>query len=74
MNTKSLLRQLASYYPQRLRESYDFGGLMVGTLPKEVHSVFLCLDFDDEVYRPLKARPISSLLIILSSSEPAIGF
>jgi dinuclear metal center protein, YbgI/SA1388 family len=58
MNTKSLLRQLASYYPQRLRESYDFGGLMVGTLPKEVHSVFLCLDFDDEVLpEVLKVRP-----------------
>jgi putative NIF3 family GTP cyclohydrolase 1 type 2 len=50
METRALLRKLAVYYPQRLRESYDFGGLMVGRLPSEVHSVFLCLDFDDEAY------------------------
>jgi dinuclear metal center YbgI/SA1388 family protein len=49
MNTKALLRKLASYYPQRLRESYDYGGLMVGKLPLETRSVFLCLDFDDEI-------------------------
>jgi dinuclear metal center protein, YbgI/SA1388 family len=58
MNTKALLRRLASYYPQRLRESYDFGGLMAGTLPEETHSILLCLDFDDEVLpQALKMRP-----------------
>jgi dinuclear metal center YbgI/SA1388 family protein len=58
MNTRALLRRLAVYYPQRLRESYDFGGLMVGKLPPETHRVFLCLDFDDEVYPlALKAKP-----------------
>jgi GTP cyclohydrolase I len=58
METKALLRKLAVYYPQRLRESYDYGGLMVGKLPSEVHSIFLCLDFDDEIYPlALKAKP-----------------
>jgi len=58
VETKALLRKLAIYYPQRLRDSYDFGGLMVGKLPSEVHSVFVCLDFDDEVYPlALKAKP-----------------
>jgi len=50
METRALLRKLAVYYPQRLRDSHDFGGLMVGKLPSEVHSILLCLDFDDGVY------------------------
>jgi dinuclear metal center YbgI/SA1388 family protein len=50
MKTKALLRRLAVYYPQRLREAYDFGGLMVGPLPTEINRIFLCLDFDDEIY------------------------
>jgi GTP cyclohydrolase I len=58
MNTRSLLRSLAVYYPQRLRESYDHGGLMVGKLPLETKKIFLCLDFDDEVYPlALKEKP-----------------
>lgn len=58
MKTKALLRRLAVYYPQRLRESYDFGGLMVGKLPEETKKIFLCLDFDDEVYPlALKEKP-----------------
>jgi putative NIF3 family GTP cyclohydrolase 1 type 2 len=58
MNTRSLLRSLAVYYPQRLRESYDLGGLMVGKLPLETKKIFLCLDFDDEVYPlALKEKP-----------------
>lgn len=62
MNTKALLRRLAVYYPQRLRESYDFGGLMVGKLPSEVKSIFLCLDFDDEVY-PLALEKKPDLIL-----------
>jgi dinuclear metal center YbgI/SA1388 family protein len=62
METRALLRKLAVYYPQRLRESYDFGGLMVGKLPEEVHSVFLCLDFDDEVY-PLALKAKADIII-----------
>jgi GTP cyclohydrolase I len=62
VETRALLRKLAVYYPQRLRESYDFGGLMVGQLPPEVRSVFLCLDFDDEVY-PLALKAHSDIIL-----------
>jgi dinuclear metal center YbgI/SA1388 family protein len=58
MKTSSLLASLAHYYPQRLREKGDFGGLMEGHLPIEVKKIFLCLDFDDELYAAaLKERP-----------------
>jgi len=62
METRALLRKLAVYYPQRLRENRDFGGLMVGKLPAEIHSVFLCLDFDDEVY-PLALKTNADIII-----------
>jgi dinuclear metal center YbgI/SA1388 family protein len=58
MKTLSLLRGLASFYPVRLREKGDFGGLMCGKLPSEVHTILLCLDYDDEVYpEALKLHP-----------------
>lgn len=47
MKTKSLIRKLASLYPQRLRESYDYGGLQVGHFKKETNRIFLALDFDE---------------------------
>jgi putative NIF3 family GTP cyclohydrolase 1 type 2 len=58
MKTLSLLRGLARFYPVRLREKGDFGGLMCGKLPHEVHTILLCLDYDDEVYpEALKLHP-----------------
>lgn len=50
MKTSSLLRKLAAFYPVRLREPGDFGGLMCGKLPERVETILLCLDYDDEVY------------------------
>jgi dinuclear metal center YbgI/SA1388 family protein len=58
MKTTTLLRALARYYPTRLRESFDVGGLMEGELPLEVHKIMLCLDFDDELYeKALSEKP-----------------
>jgi dinuclear metal center YbgI/SA1388 family protein len=58
MKTSTLLRKLAAYYPVRLREPGDFGGLMEGQLPLEVKRIFLCLDFDDEIYEnAIAAKP-----------------
>jgi dinuclear metal center YbgI/SA1388 family protein len=62
MKTASLLRKLAIYYPVRLREPGDFGGLMCGKLPEEVKKILLCLDFDDEVY-PLALKEKPDLII-----------
>ena len=47
MKTRSLIRKLASLYPQRLRESYDYGGLQVGHFKEETNRIFLALDFDE---------------------------
>ena len=50
MNTKKLVRQLASRFPKRLAKIYhDHVGLMTGKLPEEVHKIILCLDFDWQV-------------------------
>lgn len=46
MKTSRLIRKLAAFYPQHLRDPWDFGGLMVGPYPEETRRVFLCLDFD----------------------------
>jgi len=50
MKQRSLLRALACYYPKALKEPGDFGGLMAGRIPSNIHKVLLCLDFDDEVW------------------------
>ena len=47
MKTKSLIRKLASLYPQRLREIYDFGGLQVGGYKEDTSRIFIALDFDE---------------------------
>lgn len=58
MKTLSLLRRLAAFYPTRLRDPGDFGGLMCGKLPEDVQTILLCLDYDDEVYpEALKLHP-----------------
>ncbi|NLB49045.1 MAG: Nif3-like dinuclear metal center hexameric protein [Erysipelotrichia bacterium] len=51
MNTKKLLLKLGKRFPKRYADMYqDRVGLMVGNLPKKVHKIILCLDFDWEVY------------------------
>lgn len=50
MKTASLIRKLASLFPQRLRDDFDYGGLMVGPYREETKRVFLCLDFDRTLF------------------------
>jgi len=58
MNSKSLIRSLASYYPKSIRSRGDYGGLMAGKLKPEIKKILLCLDFDDEVLpTALKEKP-----------------
>lgn len=50
MNTHSLLVKLAKQFPKRIAiKNHDTVGLMTGRLPKEVHKILLCLDFDEQV-------------------------
>ena len=63
MNTKLLLRKLANRFPKRYAKMYhDHVGLMTGKLPKEVHKIILCLDFDWEVL-PLVKENVPDLII-----------
>jgi Uncharacterized conserved protein len=58
MKTIVLLRKLAAFYPTRLRDPGDYGGLMCGKLPETAETILLCLDYDDEVYpEALKLHP-----------------
>lgn len=55
MKTKHLLVKLAKKFPKRYATIYrDRVGLMAGKLPKEVHSILLCLDFDWQVFSLIK--------------------
>jgi len=47
MEGRKLIRSLGVIYPKRYREPGDFGGIMAGKIKKDIHSVMLCLDFDE---------------------------
>ena len=50
MDSVRLLKALAKQFPKRLAARYhDYVGKMYGKLPKEVHKILLCLDFDKDV-------------------------
>ena len=55
MNTKKLIRKLATNFPKRFaRMNHDYVGLMTGKLPEEVHKIVLCLDYDQQVLPLIK--------------------
>ena len=55
MKTRVLLTKLSKRFPKRYAKmNHDFVGLMAGSLPIEVHSIVLCLDFDEEVFEMIK--------------------
>ena len=55
MRTKVLLTKLSKRFPKRYAKmNHDFVGLMAGSLPNEVNSILLCLDFDEEVFEMIK--------------------
>ena len=57
MRTKVLLTKLSKRFPKRYAKmNHDFVGLMCGSLPEEVHSILLCLDFDEEVFEMIKDK------------------
>ena len=63
MKTKLLLQKLAKRFPKRYAKmNHDYVGLMTGKLPEEVHSILLCLDFDQEVLPLIEAQILSGIL------------
>ena len=55
MKTRELLLKLSKRFPKRIAKmNHDRVGLMVGKLPEEIHKVFLCLDFDHELFDIVK--------------------
>lgn len=53
MNTIKLLRILAKRFPKSIKHPGDHVGLMTGKLPEEVHTIMLCLDFDDVAFNKM---------------------
>ena len=47
MKTNLLLRQLAKYFPKRIKSKGDFVGLMTGKLKEDTNHIVLCLDLDE---------------------------
>ena len=57
MRTKVLLTKLSKRFPKKYAKmNHDFVGLMAGSLPEEVRSILLCLDFDEEVFEMIKDK------------------
>ena len=55
MLTRELLLKLSKRFPKKYAKwNHDRVGLMSGKLPYEVHKIFLCLDFDHELYDVVK--------------------
>ena len=55
MKTNILLNKLARRFPKRItKQNHDFGGLMVGKKPEEVHKIVLVLDLDWEIFPKVK--------------------
>ena len=55
MKTKTLLAKLAKRFPKKYaKQNHDFVGLMAGKLPEDVNRIFICLDFDDEIFEEAK--------------------
>ena len=55
MKTKELLLKFSKRFPKRIAKmNHDRVGLMSGKLPEEVHKIFLCLDFDHEIFDLVK--------------------
>lgn len=55
MKSRMLLNRLAKLYPKRWAKVFhDHVGLMTGKIPEEIHSILLCLDFDEEVLETVK--------------------
>ena len=54
MESKKILSYLAKRFPKRYAKYFhDYVGKMVGTLPKEVKKIYLCLDFDETIYEDM---------------------
>ena len=66
MQTNTLLRKLAKYFPKRLKSPGDRVGLMTGKLKKETKTIVLCLDFDDQVMSYIKAKQMQNIDLILT--------
>ncbi len=65
MNTKKLINKLGRMFPKRIaKDNHDYVGLMCGALPEDVHSILLCLDFDNIALSVMKERGIKPDLII----------
>ena len=63
MKTKTLLAKLSKRFPKKYAKmNHDFVGLMAGSLPNEVNSILLCLDFDEEVYEMIKDQHYDLIL------------
>lgn len=70
MNTKILLKKLAKRFPKRLAESYDHVGLQQGKIKEEVHTIFLCLDFDMTVLKYILNNNLESKIDMIITHHP----
>lgn len=66
MQTTTLLRRLAKYFPKRIKSPGDRVGLMTGRLKEKTKKIVLCLDFDDEVMKIIEDLELKDIDLILT--------
>lgn len=73
MKTKELLKKLGKNYPIKISKKYhDFSGLQCGKIKEETKTIFLCLDFDIEVFNYIKENNLLNKIDIIISHHPFI--
>lgn len=73
MKTRNLLQKLSKFYPKTISCKYhDPVGLQTGKLKEDTKCIFLCLDFDEEVFNYLKDNELLSKIDLIITHHPFI--
>lgn len=62
MKTSKLLYHLRRDFPKRIACKGDFIGLQTGKLKKEINTIVICLDFDDDIFNKIKEQNVDLIL------------
>ncbi len=62
MLSSKLIYTLRKWYPKSIGMPGDFIGLQTGKIKKEVSTILLCLDFDDDVFNKVKDKNIDLII------------
>lgn len=78
MKTSYLLYHLRKDFPKRIACPGDYIGLQTGKLKKEIKTIVICLDFDDDIFNQIKNQKVDLILthhpLIYGKRKEVLGF